>query len=111
MGYMKIIYRTWSKNDDVDALSRRESFGDLTEKRIIDNPILKKKVEKYDAGLSEKDLEESRESLMEMTHLRCAKLLIEDLCNWYLQDSSFNGISLPAGVIHDPNTGLHCLTC
>jgi hypothetical protein len=70
MGYMKIIYRKGSDNDS-EALSRREDLADLTKESIIDNPVLKKKFEDYDAGIFEKEIEDLRESLMEMTHLQC----------------------------------------
>jgi TATA-binding protein-associated factor Taf7 len=40
----------------------------LTEESIINNPILKKKFEDYDAGIFEKELEDLRESLTEMAH-------------------------------------------
>ena len=104
MGYMKIVYRKGSENDS-DALSRREDLADLTEDSIIDNPVLKKKFEDYDAGIFEKVFEDLRESLLEMTHLQCDDLLIKEICNGYLQDPSFNGTTLPAGVILDPNSG------
>jgi hypothetical protein len=109
MGYMKIVYRKGSEND-FDALSRREDLENLTEESIISNPILQKKFEEYDAGIFESDLEDLRESLMEMTHLQCDKQMIDEICNGYLLDSSFNGSTLPAGVIHDSNTGLYWLT-
>ena len=67
---MKIVYRKGSENES-DALSRREDLADLTEESIINNPVLKKKFEEYDAGIFEKELEDLRESLTEMTHLRC----------------------------------------
>ncbi len=51
-----------------------------------------------------------RESLTEMTHLQCDDSLIKDNCSGYLQDSSFNGTSLPAGVVLDPNKGLYWMT-
>ena len=57
MSYMKIVYRKGSENDS-DALSRREDLADLTEESIIDNPVLKKKFEDYDAGVFEKELED-----------------------------------------------------
>ncbi len=47
---------------------------------------------------------------MEMTHLQCDDLLIKEICSGYLQDSAFNGTTLPAGVILDPNSGLYWLT-
>ena len=47
---------------------------------------------------------------MEITHLQCDDLLIKEICSEYLQDSSFNGTTLPVGVILDPNTGLYWLT-
>ncbi len=53
MGYMKIVYRKGSENES-DALSRREDLADLTEESIIDNPVLKKNFEDYDAGIFEK---------------------------------------------------------
>ena len=109
MGYMKIVYRKGSENDS-DALSRREDLADLTEESIIDNPVLKKKFEDYDAGIFEKELEDLRESLTEMTHLQCDNQLITEICNGYLQDSHFNGITLPAGVTLDTNTGLYWIT-
>jgi hypothetical protein len=109
MGYMKIVYRKGSENDS-DALSRREDLENLTEESIISNPILQKKFEEYDAGIFESDLEDLRESLMEMTHLQCDKQMIDEICNGYLQDSSFNGSALPAGVICDSDTGLYWLT-
>ena len=68
MGYMKIVYRKGSENDS-DDLNRREDLAELTEESIIDNPILKKKSEDYDAWIFEKELEDLRESLTEMTHL------------------------------------------
>ena len=80
MGYMKIVYRKGSENDS-DALSRREELADLTEESIIDNPVLKKKFEDYDAGIFEKELEDLRESLTEMTHLQCDNQLITEICN------------------------------
>jgi hypothetical protein len=82
----------------------------LTEESIINNPVLKRKFEDYDAGIFEKELEDLRESLTEMTHLQCDNQLIKDICNGYLQDSHFNGTTLPAGVILDPNTGLYWIT-
>ena len=106
---MKIVYRKGSENDS-DALSRREDLEDLTEENINDNPIIKKKFEECDAELFEKDLEDLRDSLMKMTYFQCDKKLIEVLCNGYMQDASFNGITLPVGVIHDPNTGLYWIT-
>jgi hypothetical protein len=109
MGYMKIVYRKGSENDS-DALSRREDLADLTEESIIDNPVLKKKFEDYDAGIFEKELEDLRESLTEMTHLQCDNQLITEICNGYLQDSHFNGTTLPAGVTLDTNTGLYWIT-
>ena len=106
---MKVVYRKGSE-DDSDALSRREDLADLTEESIIDNPVLKKKFEDYDAWIFKKELEDLRESLMEMAHhLHCDDLLIKETCNGYLQDPSFNGTTLPAGVILDPNTGLYWL--
>ena len=45
-----------------------------------------------------------------MTHLQCDNLLIKEICSGYLQDPSFNGTTLPAGVILDPNSGLYWLT-
>jgi hypothetical protein len=105
-GYMKIVYRKGSENDSY-ALSRREDLADLTEESIIDNPIFKQKFKHYDAGIFEQELEDLRESLMEMIHLQCDDQLIKDICNGYLQDSSFNGTTLPAGVTLDPNDGLY----
>ncbi len=55
MGYMKIVYRKVSENDS-DALRRREDLAKLTEESIIDNPVLKKNLEDYDAGIFEKEL-------------------------------------------------------
>ena len=109
MGYMKIVYRKGSKNDS-DALSRRKDIAELTEESIIDNPILKKKFEDYDAGILGKKLEVLRDSLTEMTHLQCDNQLITEICNGYLQDSYFNGTTLLAGVTLDPNTGLYWIT-
>jgi hypothetical protein len=106
---MKIVYRKGSKNDSV-VVSRREDLAELTEESIIDNPILKKKFEDYDAGIFLKELEDLRESLTEMTHLQCDNQLITEICNGYLQDSHFNGTTLPAGVTLDPNTGLYRIT-
>ena len=106
---MKIVHRKGSENDS-DAHSRREDLANLIEESIIDNPILKQKFEDYDAGTFEKDLEDLRESLMEMTHLQCDDQLIEDICNGYLQDRSLNGATLPAGVTLDPNNGLYWIT-
>jgi hypothetical protein len=106
---MKIFYRKGSKNDS-DALSRREYLAELTEESIIDNPILKKKFEDYDAGILGKKLEVLRDSLTEMTHLQCDNQLITEICSGYLQDSHFNGTTLPAGVTLDPNTGLYWIT-
>ena len=65
---MKIVYRKGSEND-TDALRRREDLAKLTEESIIDNPVLKKKFEDYDAGIFEKELEDLREILTEMTHI------------------------------------------
>ncbi len=45
-----------------------------------------------------------------MTHLQCDDQIIKDICNGYLQDSSFNGTTLPAGVKLDPNNGLYWIT-
>jgi len=109
MGYMTIVYRKGSENDS-DALSRREDLNDLTEESIIDNPILKKKFEEYDAEIFENELEDLHESLMEMTNLHCDDQLIKNICNGYLQDSSFNAATLPAGVIIDPNNRLYWIT-
>ncbi len=109
MGYMKIVYRKGSENDS-DALSRREDLSESTEESIIDNPILKNKFEDYDAGIFEKELEDLKESLMEMAHLQCDNYLITEMCNGCLQDSQFNGTTLPAGVTLDPNTGLYWIT-
>jgi hypothetical protein len=61
-------------------------------------------------GIFQKEFEDLRESLMEMTHLQCDDKLIKDICNGYLQDSSFNGATLPAGVTLDPNNGLYWIT-
>jgi hypothetical protein len=81
MGYMKIVYRKGSENDS-DALSRREDLADSNEESIVDNPILKQKFEDYDAGIKKKELEDLRESLMEMTHLQCDDQLIKDYLQW-----------------------------
>jgi hypothetical protein len=97
------IDRKGSENDS-DALCKREDLTELTEESIIDNPVLKTKFEDYDAGIFEKELEDLRESLTGMTHLRCDNRLR------YLQDSHFNGTTLPAGVTLDPNTGLYWIT-
>ncbi len=56
--YTIIVYRKRPKTDSDALISRREELENLTEESIIDNPTLKKKVEEYDAGLFEKDLEE-----------------------------------------------------
>jgi hypothetical protein len=109
MGYMKIVYRKGSENDS-DALSRREDLAELTEESIIDNPVLKKKFEDYDAGIFEKELEDRRESLMKMTCLQCDNRLITEICNGYLQDSHFYGTTLLVGAALDPNTGLYWIT-
>jgi hypothetical protein len=101
MGYMKIVYRKGSENY-FDVLIIREDLAYLTEESIIDNPILKQKFEDNDAEVFKKELEGLRESLMEMTHLQCDDQLIKDICIGYLQDSSFNGATLPAGVTLDP---------
>ncbi len=45
-----------------------------------------------------------------MTHLQCDDQLIKNTCNGYLQESSFNGTTLPAGVTLDPNNGLYRIT-
>jgi hypothetical protein len=45
-----------------------------------------------------------------MTNLQCDKQLITEICNGYLQDSHFNGTTLPAGVTLDPNMGLYWIT-
>ena len=66
---MKIVYRKGSENDS-DALSRRKDLAELTEESIIKNPVLKKKIEDCDAGIFKQELEDLRESLTEMTHLR-----------------------------------------
>jgi hypothetical protein len=47
---------------------------------------------------------------MEMIHLQCDNQLIIEICNGYLQDSHFNGTTLPAGVTLDPTTGLYWIT-
>jgi hypothetical protein len=47
---------------------------------------------------------------MKITHLQSDTQLIENLCNGYLQDSYFSGITLPAGIMHDPNARLYWLT-
>jgi hypothetical protein len=73
---MKIVYRKGSENNS-NALSRSEDLADLTEESIIKNPVLKKKFEDYDAGIFEKELQDLRESLMEMTNLQCDDLLIK----------------------------------
>jgi hypothetical protein len=104
--YMKIVYGKGSDNDS-DALSKREDIEDLTEESILDNPVLKKKFHKYDAGSVERDLEDLIESLLEMTHLQCDQQLIKDINNGYSRDPSFNVNTLLAGVIFDPNTGLY----
>jgi hypothetical protein len=109
MGYMKIVYRKGSVNDSY-ALSRREDLADFTEESIINKPILKQKFEDYDAEIWEKELEDLRESLIEMTHLQCDDQLIKDICNGYLQDSSFNVANPPAGVAFDPNNGIYWIT-
>ena len=70
MGYMKIAYRKESENDS-DALNRRVDLADLTEESVINNLILKQKFEDYDVGIFVKQLEDLRESLMEITHLQC----------------------------------------
>ena len=106
MGYMKIIYRKGSDND-YTALSRREDLEDLTEEFILDNPILKMKLDEYDAGSFERDLGDLRESLLEMTHLQCVQQLVKEISNDYSQDSSFNSNILHVGLIFDPNTGLY----
>ena len=106
MGYMKIIYRKGSDNDS-DALRRRENLEDLTEEFILDNPILKMKLDEYDAGSFERDLGDLRESLLEMTHLQCVQQLVKEISNDYSQDSSFNSNILHVGLIFDPNTGLY----
>jgi hypothetical protein len=106
MGYMKIVYRKGSENDS-DVLSRREDLADLTEESIVDNYTLQKKFDEYDAGVFKKELEDLRESLTEITRLQCDDSLIQDVCNGYLQDQSFNGSTLPAGVILDYNMGLY----
>jgi len=36
--------------------------------------------------------------------------LITEICNGYLQDSHFNGTTIPAGVLLDPITGLYWIT-
>ena len=54
-----------SENDS-DALSRREDLVDITEVSIIDTPVLKQEFEDYDDGFFEKELEDLRESLMEI---------------------------------------------
>jgi hypothetical protein len=64
------MHRKGSENDS-DALSIREDLDDLTEDNIINNPVLKQKFEIYDAEIFEKELEDLRESLTEMTHLQC----------------------------------------
>jgi hypothetical protein len=48
--------------------------------------------------------------LMEDTHLQCDDLLIKEIRNVHVHDPSFNGTTLPAGVILDPNSGLYWLT-
>ena len=101
--------RKGSENES-DALSRREDLADLTEEIIIDIAVLKKKFEDYDARIFKIELDDLRESLTEMTHLQCDDLLIKAICSGYLQDSSFNGTNLPAGVILDPNSRLYWLT-
>ena len=93
---MKIVYRKGSENDS-DALSRREDLADLTEESmIINNSVLKKMFEYYGAGIFKKELEDIRESLTEMTHLQCDNQFIKEIRNGYLQDSHFNGATLPA---------------
>ena len=92
---MKIVYRKGSDND-FDALNRRENLEDLTQESIHDNPILKKKFDEYDARSLERDLEDLREILFEMTHLQCDQQLNKDISNGYLRDPSFNGNTLPA---------------
>jgi hypothetical protein len=47
---------------------------------------------------------------MEITYLQCDDQLIKDICNGYLQDASYNGATLPAGVTLDPNNGLYWIT-
>jgi hypothetical protein len=63
---MKFFNRKGSWNDS-NALSRREDLADLTKESIVDNLALKNKFEGYDVGILEKELEDLRESLMEMT--------------------------------------------
>ncbi len=106
---MTFVYRKRSENDSI-ALSRREDLADLTEESIIDNPIFKLKFEDYDAEIFEKELEDLRESVMDMAHLQSYDRLFKDICNGYLQDRSFNGVTLPAGVTLDPNNGLYWIT-
>ena len=109
MGYMKIVYRKGSENDS-DAINTQEDLADLTEESIIDNHILNQKFEDSDAAIFEKELEDLRECLMELTQLHCDEQLVEHNCNGYLQDRSFNGVTLPAGVTLDPNNGLYWIT-
>jgi hypothetical protein len=42
-----------------------------------------------------------------MTHLQCDDQFMKDICNGFLQDPCFNGTTLSAGVILDPNNGLY----
>ncbi len=42
-----------------------------------------------------------------MTHLQCDQQSMKDISNGYSRDPSFNGNTLPAGVILDPNAGLY----
>ena len=55
-------------------------------------------------------LEDLRESLVEMTPLQSDDQLIKNICNEYLQDSSFNRAILPAGVTFYPDYGLYWIT-
>ena len=75
MGHMTIFYRKGEENDS-DALSIREDLADLTEESIVDNPVLMKKIDEYNAGTFEQELDDLRESLLEMTHLQCKPSLI-----------------------------------
>ncbi len=56
--YMKIVYRKGSENDSDVRIIRRGDLADLIEENIIDDPVLRNKIEDYDARIFEKELED-----------------------------------------------------
>ena len=99
-----IVYRKGEDNES-DPLSRRPDLMelyDLKEEHSRKHPELQKRIEEYDAGIIQAEIDNARDICASMVHLQVDDSLTNEIRTGYKYDTAFAGENIPPGTVrHD----------